>query len=50
MINGTQFIAALGCEALYRAKLIADQSDIVAALSIDVLKGTPNAFDRGKVV
>lgn len=48
MINGTQFICALGSEALYRAETIAKQADVVAALSIDVLEGTPGAFDRGK--
>lgn len=41
-------MTALGCEAVYRAKMIADQSDVIAALSIDVLNGTPRAFDRGK--
>ena len=47
MINGTQFICAFGCEALYRAEMITKQADVVAALSIDVLQGTPRAFDRG---
>jgi histidine ammonia-lyase len=45
LINGTQMITALGAEALYRAKMIAKQADIVAALSLDVLQGTPRAFD-----
>ena len=48
LINGTQFICALGSEALYRAEIIAKQADVVAALSIDVLQGTPRPFDRGK--
>ena len=47
LINGTQFISALGCEAYFRARRVADQADVVAALSIDVLKGTPRAFDQG---
>jgi histidine ammonia-lyase len=46
LINGTQFITALGSEALHRASNIANQADVVAALSIDALKGTPRAFDR----
>lgn len=46
LINGTQFICALGCEALYRAEMILKQATIIAALSIDVLQGTPKAFDR----
>ena len=40
-------ITALGAEALYRAEMIAKQADIVAALSLDVLQGTPRAFDYG---
>ena len=40
-------ITALGVEALHRAELIAKQADIVAALSIDVLQGTPRAFEAG---
>lgn len=47
LINGTQMITALGVEALHRAELIAKQADIVAALSIDVLQGTPRAFEAG---
>ena len=47
LINGTQFISALGSEAYFRSKRIADQADVIAALSIDVLKGTPKAFDQG---
>lgn len=45
LINGTQFITCLGVEALIRAKRIANQADIVSALTIDVLKGTIKAFD-----
>ncbi|CAF1208876.1 unnamed protein product [Rotaria sordida] len=40
MINGTQFITALGAEAVERAILIARQADVVAALSTDALRGT----------
>ena len=50
LINGTQLITALGAEALYRAEMIAKQADIVAALSLDVLQGTPRAFDYGTYV
>ena len=49
MINGTQFITTFGCEALYRAEMIAKQADVVAALSIEALLGTPRAFDRGNI-
>ncbi|XP_057296133.1 histidine ammonia-lyase-like [Hydractinia symbiolongicarpus] len=43
-INGTQFITALGSEALERASAICRQADVVAALSLEVLKGTTKAF------
>ncbi|XP_032644419.1 histidine ammonia-lyase [Chelonoidis abingdonii] len=45
LINGTQMISSLGCEAVERASAIARQSDIVAALTLEVLKGTTRAFD-----
>ena len=35
-------------EALYRADLVAKQADVVAALSLEALQGTPRAFDYGK--
>ncbi|KAM4748564.1 histidine ammonia-lyase-like [Rhinophrynus dorsalis] len=45
LINGTQLITSLGCEAVERACAIAKQADIVAALTLEVLKGTTKAFD-----
>ena len=45
LINGTQLITALGAEAVDRCELIAKQADVVAALSLEVLKGTSRAFD-----
>ncbi|XP_073476248.1 histidine ammonia-lyase isoform X1 [Aquarana catesbeiana] len=45
LINGTQMITSLGCEAVERASAIAKQADIVAALTLEVLKGTTKAFD-----
>lgn len=45
LINGTQFISAIGAEAIHRAWLTAKQADVIAALSIEVLQGTPRAFD-----
>ena len=44
LINGTQLIASLGSEALVRAQRIARQADIVAALTLEVLRGTMKAF------
>eukprot|EP01103_Thecamoeba_quadrilineata_P012731 TRINITY_DN3356_c0_g1_i1.p1 TRINITY_DN3356_c0_g1~~TRINITY_DN3356_c0_g1_i1.p1 ORF type:complete len:521 (+),score=62.80 TRINITY_DN3356_c0_g1_i1:90-1652(+) len=40
LINGTQFITALGAEAGVRAAMILKTADIVAALSIEVLMGS----------
>ena len=45
MINGTQFITAVGSEAIFRAQHITRQADVIAALSNDVLQGTPRAYD-----
>lgn len=41
-------ITSLGCEAVERASAIARQADIVAALTLEVLKGTTKAFDTGQ--
>lgn len=46
LINGAQMIAALGVEALERAEAITRQADIVAAVSLEVLKGSTRAFDK----
>lgn len=45
LINGTQMITSLGAEAVERALAIAQQADIIAALTLEVLKGTTKAFD-----
>ncbi|KAK9516475.1 hypothetical protein VZT92_024401 [Zoarces viviparus] len=45
LINGTQMITSLGAEAVERAQAIARQADIIAALTLEVLKGTTKAFD-----
>uniref|UniRef100_A0A8C1KMH2 Histidine ammonia-lyase n=2 Tax=Cyprinus carpio TaxID=7962 RepID=A0A8C1KMH2_CYPCA len=45
LINGTQMITSLGAEAVERAEAIARQADIIAALTLEVLKGTTKAFD-----
>lgn len=50
LINGTQMITSLGCEAVERASAIARQADIVAALTLEVLKGTTKAFDTGQQI
>lgn len=45
LLNGTQLITSLGAEAVEMSASIALQADIVAALSLEVLKGTSRAFD-----
>jgi histidine ammonia-lyase len=44
LINGTQLITALGAEAAERSSIIAKQADVIAALTLEVLKGTTSAF------
>ncbi|KAA0191203.1 hypothetical protein HAZT_HAZT008270 [Hyalella azteca] len=45
LINGTQFITAIGTLALSKAENIVRQCDVVAALTLEVMKGTSRAFD-----
>ncbi|HLI83159.1 MAG TPA: histidine ammonia-lyase [Bryobacteraceae bacterium] len=45
LINGTQAMLAIGCLELSAAAILADTADVVAALSLDALRGTPVAFD-----
>ncbi|KYB26333.1 histidine ammonia-lyase isoform X2 [Tribolium castaneum] len=45
LVNGTQLITSIGAEAVERALHIAKQADVVAALTLEVLKGTSRAFD-----
>ncbi|XP_076447679.1 histidine ammonia-lyase-like isoform X2 [Babylonia areolata] len=45
LINGTQLITSLGVEGVERAEGIARQADVIAAFTLEVLKGTSRAFD-----
>ncbi|CAF1219754.1 unnamed protein product, partial [Didymodactylos carnosus] len=45
MINGTQFITALGAEAVERSIMLARQADVIASLTIEALRGSVRAFD-----
>ena len=36
--------------ALERAKTISKQADVIAALSLEVLKGTTKAFNKGRYI
>lgn len=45
LINGTQFITALGAEAIEKAIRLVLQADVIAALTLDAVKGNYKAFD-----
>jgi histidine ammonia-lyase len=45
LINGTQFMASLGAEALVRGTRLAVTADIVTALTLESLLGTKRAYD-----
>ncbi|CAG9326114.1 unnamed protein product [Blepharisma stoltei] len=45
MINGAQMISALCAEALVRAEIASKTADVIASLSLDILKGTYKALD-----
>ena len=45
LLNGTQGMLALLSLALREADILADTADVSAALSLDALRGSPNAFD-----
>ncbi|XP_078001397.1 histidine ammonia-lyase-like [Glandiceps talaboti] len=45
LINGAQLITSIGTLALEKAAAIARQADVVAAITLDALKGTTRAFD-----
>ena len=45
LLNGTQGMLALLSLALYEADVLADTGDVAAALSLDALRGSPDAFD-----
>ncbi|KAF6780395.1 hypothetical protein AHF37_00117 [Paragonimus kellicotti] len=45
LINGTQLITSIGAHACVKAELLARQADVIAALSVEVCRGTSVAFD-----
>lgn len=45
LINGTQFMIAHGCLALYDALNLCKHADIAASMSLETLMGTRSAFD-----
>ncbi len=45
LINGTQFMAALGALALLEAEHLCDLADVAGAMSVEALRGTESAFE-----
>ena len=45
LLNGTQAMLATGCLELNGAGILADAADLICAMTLDGLKGTPRAFD-----
>ncbi|HEX9951795.1 MAG TPA: histidine ammonia-lyase [Rubricoccaceae bacterium] len=45
LINGTQFMAAVGGEALARALRLADTADVTAAMALEGIRGSSFPFD-----
>jgi histidine ammonia-lyase len=44
LINGTQMMTAHGALAIHEAAFLADFADLTAALTVEVLRGIPDAF------
>ena len=45
LINGTQAMLAVGCLELEASQILAQSADVVCAMTLDALRGTPRAFD-----
>jgi len=45
LLNGTQALTAVGALALRRAEQLAHAADIAGAMTLEALRGTPDAFD-----
>ncbi|HEY2018330.1 MAG TPA: histidine ammonia-lyase [Bryobacteraceae bacterium] len=46
LINGTQAMLAIGCLELEAAESLIESAEVVCALTLDALRGTPRAFDE----
>jgi len=45
LVNGTQAMLAVGCLELAAAEVLIDTAEVVCAMTLDALRGTPRAFD-----
>jgi len=46
LINGTQAMLAIGCLELEAAQNLIESAEVICALTLDALRGTPRAFDE----
>ena len=44
LLNGTQLMAGIGALVLHDAAILADQADLIGAMSLEALRGTASAF------
>ncbi|NGQ97122.1 histidine ammonia-lyase [Brevibacillus sp. SYP-B805] len=45
LINGTQAMTALLCLALYDARILLESAEVIAAMTVEALRGIPKAYD-----
>lgn len=45
LINGTQAMTALLCLALYDARIALESAEVIAAMTVEALRGIPKAYD-----
>ena len=46
LVNGTQAMLGIGCLELAQAETLIETAEVVCALTLDALRGTPRAFER----
>jgi histidine ammonia-lyase len=46
LINGTQAMLAIGCLELEAGQVLTETVDVICAMTLDALRGTPRAFDE----
>ena len=46
LINGTQAMLAIGCLEWDAAQTLTESADVICAMTLDALRGTPRAFDE----
>jgi histidine ammonia-lyase len=46
LLNGTQAMLAIGCLELAAAETLMDTAEVICALTLDALRGTPRAFEQ----